>query len=791
MLRKNIILAFRLILKNRNVSIINIIGLSFSLACALFILLWVRHEMSYDRFHPDYKNVCRVEEDQYYSNPEAYHVNVTPNPSGPVWMDEIPEIIDQCRVAWAGGILLTNGDIKFFENDVVSVDSSYFNMFGFKLLEGSPESVLNEPNSIVISEEIAKKYFGDERAAGKTLKVDNDKLFTVTGVMENPPKNTVLPANILLSWDYHKGKQRYSDSWGNNSIFTYVRLFPGSADSVVNRKLTEVTDLHKENNTIDYMVDPIHRIHLHSYFGFGKSPGAIVYVYIFCAVALFVLIIACINFMNMSTANSSLRAKEIGLRKVSGASRKLLMSQYISESVLMAFISIILAFLLVIVLLNPFNDLAGKDIALKTLFSPGYLLGILVVGVFTGIISGLYPAFYLSSFNPARAIKENSDSRKGSGLLRKGLVVFQFSLSILLISGSIVIARQLTYMRNADLGFNKYHLVNIPLKGGLGQYYPSLKTEFMKDPRIEYISASIQEPYNIGSNSSSIHWPGKDEEMEVLVSFSGVDFDFCSTMGINLLDGRDFSEEYQADVLNDTLANFLINKTLADIINKDEIIGMDMTFSGLHGTVVGVMDDFHFKPLKDEVEPLAVVPLPPEYFSTMVVRLKTEDLSPALKDMEAKWNSMVSQFPFEYSFVDEEIDNMYHAEERMAKLIGLFSIVAVVIACMGLFALASFTATRRTREIGIRKTFGASDRTIVKLMIFDFMKLVAISILIGLPAVWLLSVRWLSDFSYRISLKPDIFIIAAVLTILVSGLTILYHAIRYSRLNPVIALRYE
>jgi putative ABC transport system permease protein len=791
MIRKNITLAIRLLLKHKSVSFINIIGLSFSLACALFILLWVQHELSFDRFHPDYKSLYRVEENQFYSNPEPYHVNVTPNPSGPVWKDEIPEIMEQCRIAWSGGLLMSYENTKYFENDVVAVDSSYFQMFGFKLIDGAINTVLNQPNSMVISEDIAEKYFGTKDALGKVIKVNNNELFTVTGIMENPPKNTVIPASIFLSWDYRTGGQFYSDSWGNNAIFTYVKLVPGTIDTVVNAKITEVTNIHKEDNTITFEVNPVHRIHLHQYFGFGKSPGAIMYVYIFSAVALFVLIIACINFMNMSTAKSSLRAKEIGLRKVSGASRQRLIRQYLSESFLQTLISIILAVILVIALLNKFNDVSGKDIALSAVFSLKYILGLLSVALFAGILAGLYPAFYLSSFSPIQAIKGSKQSRKGSGVLRKALVVFQFSLSILLISGAFIVSRQLNYMRNADLGFNKYQLINISLKGGANEHYKTLKTEFQKDPKVEFISASMDEAYSIGSNSSSISWPGKDEENSVLVSFTGVDFNFTDAMEIKLLNGRGFSENYLGDVYEDTTANFIINKTLADIINQDEIVDMDLTFMGIHGKIVGIMDDFHFKPLRNEVEPLAICPLPPERFSNMIVRLKTEDLKPALKEMEETWNSLVSQFPFEYSFVDEEIDKMYRSEERMAKLIGIFTVIAVIIACMGLFALASFTAERRTREIGVRKTFGANEGRIVWMMIVDITKLIVIALLVGLPSVWFLANRWLADFSYRIELKPDIFIIASVLTIVVSVITIFYHSLKSARMNPVLALKYE
>ncbi len=658
MIRNNIRLALRLLLKHKSITVFNILGLSFSMACVLFILLWVQHELSYDRFHPEYELIHRVEENQFYSNAEPFHVTVTPHPAGPVWKNEIPEITDQCRIKGASGLLLSHENIEFFENDVASTDSSFFNIFGFELLQGDPNAVLNAPNTLVISEEIAQKYFGTSNALGKTLKVNNQEIYTVTGIMKDPPKNTVLYTKILLPWSYAQQQPYYSETWSNNSIFTFVKLVPGTADSTINSKITQVTNLHKEGNTIAFEVSPIQRIHLHSYFGFGKSPGAILYVWIFSAVAIFVLIIACINFMNMSTAKSSVRAKEIGLRKVNGASKQHLVRQHMYESFVQTAISAFVALLLVVLLLNKFNDLSGKEVGLAQVFHGQYLAGLLLVTLFTGTLAGLYPAFHLSSLQPARAIRQQNDTRSGSGRLRRILVVFQFSLSVLLISGAIIVSRQLHFMQNADLGFDKHQLVSIPLRGGLEEHYETLKTEMRKNPAVDNITASIHQPLRIGSSSSNIHWQGKDPDNDILVSFTAVDYNFAQTMGIKILSGRDFSEKYQGDLYQDSTANFLINKTLADIINKEEIVGSDLSFMGSTGQVIGIMDDFHFQPLSNEVEPLAVALFPPSMLLNMMIRVNSANPHTVLADMEATWNDLVPGFPFEYSFVDEEIDNL-------------------------------------------------------------------------------------------------------------------------------------
>mgnify|MGYP006285970953 FL=1 len=782
---------FRILFREKKMTFINIIGLSVSLACSLLMLLWVRHELSYDRFHEDYRQLHRVEEDQYYSGQEPYHVNVTPYVSGPVWKEEVPEITEQCRMAWMGKMLFNVGEEKFFEDGIFAADSTFFEMFGFDLKYGNREEVLRDPSSMVITEEIATKYFGDENPVGSSILVNREDHFTISGVVEKLPENTALEFNILMPWHELTTGHWYTESWNTNSIQTFVKLREGSAVPAVNRKITEVTDIHKEDNTIDFMVAPLHRIHLYSYFGYGHSPGAILYVYIFSAIALFVLVIACINFMNLSTARSSVRSKEIGLRKVNGATRSHLVRQHLFESFVQTLISLGLALLIVLLLLPQFNRLTGKEIGTGEIFTMEYLLGVIAVLVITSLLAGSYPALYLSGMKPDRAIREHADPGKGSGLLRKVLVVFQFSLAVLLITGAIIVSRQLTHMRSADLGFDENNLVHIELKGNLSQEYNMLREEFLRDPAIVSITASQQPPYRIGSNSSGIHWEGKDPEQSLLVSYTGVHYDFARTMGIRMDAGRDFSEAYPGDMLHDTLAGFILNRTLAEIIGKEEIVGMNLRFMGLSGQVVGVMEDYHFQPLLVDVEPMALAPVPADQLQHMVVRVAPGGQEKALRFMEEQWKTLLPQYPFEYDFVDEVIDEMYSAQERMASLLKIFTLVAMVIASLGLFALASFTAERRTLEIGIRKTMGAMQHQIVLMMIRDFSMYILISLLIALPAVWFIARWWLQEFSYRIPLKADLFLLASLVTMLVAILTVLYQSVRISGTNPADILHYE
>jgi len=409
----------------------------------------------------------------------------------------------------------------------------------------------------------------------------------------------------------------------------------------------------------------------------------------------------------------------------------------------------------------------------------------------TTLLAGSYPALFLSALKPLKAIRGQKDQRKGSGLLRKILVVFQFSLAVLLITGALIASRQLNFMRNAELGFNKKELVHIELKGDLNQEFEMLKGEFVRDPRITGITASMEPPYQIGSSLGPIFWDGKDPELAVLVSSTGIHYDFVETMGITMQSGRGFSEEFPADMLQDTLANFIMNKTMADIIGLDEIVGMELDFVGIHGQVVGVMEDYHFQPLGNNIEPMILVPRSQENLQHMIVRLDPGDPLGGLQFMEDKWEEILPQYPFEYTFVEDVIDDTYLSEERMASLLKIFTLVAIIIASLGLFALASFTAERRTREIGIRKIMGAHERQIIVMMIRDFSLYIIISLLIALPAIWLIARWWLNEFSFRINLKPDLFILTSLITTVVAVLTVLYHALRTARTNPADALRRE
>jgi predicted permease len=790
MFRNYFLIAIRNALRNLTVSLINIIGLSIGLTCAMLIYLWVTHELSFDRFHQRAEDLYRVEEDQHYTN-GVYHVTVTPWPSGPVWKEKIPEIDEACRVTSAGSLLLRYKDKSFYEDGAMAVDSGFFKLFSFTLLKGEADKLLREPGSIVISDEMAEKYFGKEDPLGKTLEVNNEGVFQVSGVMAKMPANSSIRGDFLLPFDYMRKSLWYSEEWGNNSIWTFVRLKPGSSVEEVNKKLTGVVKEHNPGSDTDFLLFPFTRMHLYAYFGYGHEPGAILNVYIFSVIALLVLIIACINFMNLSTARASTRAKEIGLRKVSGAQRKNLVVQFFGESFLMAFVSMLVALILTGLLLQPFNLVSGKDFSEKVLLSPVFLSGSVIITFFAGLLAGIYPAVVLSAFRPVKTMRGDLSMGIKGGLFRKTTVIVQFALSIILITSTIVIYRQLSFMQSQSLGYEKENLLYIPIRGDLASKYSSLKQELLKENVVKFISASSHPPYQIGSNSGSARWEGKDPQMETLISMSGVDFDYVEAMGISMKAGRSFIRDFPGDVAKDTVASFLVNEAMEKLMGKENAVGTTLSFMGYTGPIVGVMKDYHYQSLRYTVEPLAIALTGTSWANFIYLRIEPGDLKASMKQLETAWSRILPNYPFDYHFVDDDLDRMYRSEQRISSLMNYFAALAILIACIGLFGLATFTAERKTREIGIRKALGAPVSSILYLFSKEFVQLLLIASIIAIPVAWYLLKQWLLNFGYRTTLDSWIFISSALGSLLVALLAISYQALRSSAVNPAETLKYE
>lgn len=789
MLRNYLLIAVRNLFRQKFHSLINILGLSVGIAATLLILLWVQDELTYDRFHDHADRLYQVEEDQFYSG-EIYHVTVTPYPSGPVWKEEIPEIEDACRYQWCYGMLFNFGENAFYEDECIAVDSTFFNMFSFPVLRGNPKELLREPYTIVLTEETAEKYFGKEDPIGQSITANNQWEFKVTGIIEKAPGNSTLQFDMLVPFDFMKEKGQYNEEWGSNSIRTYVMLNEDAIIDSVNNKMTRIVHSNAETTTT-FAAWPFTRVHLHQYFGYGHPPTAVVFVYIFLIIAIFVLIIACINFMNLSTAKSATRSREIGMRKVVGSFRKNLIAQFLGESLLLTLISMIIALILVGLILPLFNQVASKELMMSDLLNSRFIFGLIGLTIFTAFIAGFYPSLFLSSFKAVDVLKGEARGGRGGGLLRKVLVVFQFTLSIFLIIGTVVIYKQLIYMKNINLGFDKEHVFYLWMRGEVGENYGTLRNEFLKNPNVLNVSATLHSPTHIGSNSGGADWDGKDPEMTVLIGFSAIDFDYIETMGIGIAEGRSYSRDFPSDRATDSTASFLVNEEVVRIMDVDDPIGQRFDFGGKKGSIIGVMKNFYYHSARTKIEPLALQCWDGSSLSAFVVRLGPGDMTKMMKELEDTWNEILPLYPFDYQFLDEDYDSMYRTEERMGRIVQYFTILAIIIACLGLFGLASYTAERRTQEIGIRKVVGARASSIVGLLSREFTILVLISCVISVPLAWFVMRMFLQEYAYHADLNWWIFVIACLSALAIANLTVSFQAIRAAFINPADALRYE
>jgi putative ABC transport system permease protein len=819
MFRNYLKIAFRTLWKHKGYSFINVAGLALGMACALFILLWVQDELSFDRFHANAKTLYRVEQDQN-GGQGKFHVNVTPYGMRDALKTEIPEIQDAARSARAGTFLVRQGEKAFFENRVAAVDPSFLKMFSFPVVQGDVKTALSGAGSMVLTKDLAKKYFGTDNPIGRTVTLNNKYPVTVSAVLKKIPSNSNLQFDALLPVEFLKNLGVDLGNWGNNSIITYVQLHEKSAASAVNAKITRLVrdrtlaswrgneenwkkiqadpeQLKRYNSYVgpDFMLMPVVDLRLYGYFGFDRSNQAIKTITTFAAIGLFVLLIACINFMNLATARSANRAREVGLRKVVGAYRRSIAGQFYGESVLTAVLAGLASFVLVVILLPAFNAVAGKTMTIASLLSLKFGLGILAVTALTGIVAGSYPALILSAFQPIKVLKgRTADGARGASL-RKVLVVIQFGLSVLLLIGMAVAARQIDYMRNKKLGYDKEQLIYLPLRGETGKNYAALKERILRNPKIQGVTGTAQQPTAIGSNSWGATWDGLDPNQRYLIGCEFVDYDYPETMKIGMAAGRSFSRKHSTD---ETKA-FLVNEAVPKLMGLDAAaaVGKRFNFMGIDGTIVGVMKDFHYQSVRASIEPLAVamgVKNPAGTWvsiSFAVVRLKAGDIPGSLGAVEAVWRTVNPGYPFEYRFFDQDFDQMYRGDEQMGTILKIFATLAMAIACLGLFGLASFTAEQRTKEIGVRKVLGASAPGIVVLLSKEFAKWVLIANALAWPAAYLLMRNWLQGFAYKTEIAWWLFLVSGAGAMIVALLTVSLQALRAAQTNPVKALKYE
>jgi len=781
MLKNYITIAIRNILRQKGYSFINILGLAVGLAAAIIILLWVKFEFSYDKGNENLDRIYRVGQTQFYTS-GPLHVFAMPAPLAAHMKADFPEVEDAFRFN-NGGKIIRYEDKKFSEQ-ILYADKEMFSVFNFDFIKGDPTKIFDDISSVVISEKMADKYFGNDNPIGKVLIFNDMKSFKVTGVIKDCPKNSSLRFDICIPFE-HIGEDRDMDltEYGWNSFGTYILLADGVSMETVNEKIEhyfQTVRNEPELNTTLWLW-PLSKIHLYRYSG----GGLITTIYMFIMIAAFILLIACINFMNLATARSTIRSKEIGLRKVLGANRKHIINQFIGESVFTSFLSLIFAILIVSLVLPAFNVITEKELVFS-FTDPVILLGLIALTLFTGLVAGSYPSLYLSSFKPIAVLKGFASKGKSGANFRRVLVVFQFTLSIVLIIGTVIIVRQLDFLQNKDIGFNKENVVYIRMPGDVNSKFETIKPLLLQNPKVEYVSRSSDLPIMVGSNTGGMNWDGKEESEDFLIGITFVDVDFENTMGMKLTEGRFFSNEYSLDtsavVLNENAVKVM---GLEDPLGKWVDWGEDYRFH-----IIGIVKDYNFEHLSQEVSPLAIFNQG-DNCNFLMIKINKSDVKSTIEFIEKTWNNVFPTIPFASTFLDESYREMYAMEEKSGELFKYFAILAILISSLGLFGLASYLAEQKTKEIGIRKVLGSSVGAIVLIMSKEFIKWIVVANVIAWPLTWFLGTKMLDMYAYRTKMSILIFIGAAFISFFIAFVTISYQAIKAGRSNPIDALRYE
>lgn len=785
MLKNYMKIAWRNLRRHRAYSFINISGLAIGMACCMLILLWVQDELSFDRFHENANDIYRIIQDINFSDHSTSWA-INQGPLGPSLENDFPEIIDSCRMT-GRGVTITYGDMRYDEV-LGMVDGSFLSMFSFPLVQGNPETALSDPQSIVFSEEMAEKYFPDENPLGQTVRVDNRFDFLVTGVIETMPLNSHFRYDFLIPFVFGREWNYTVDSWGNSSFNTYVQLQNGvPAQDVIQKISGYLFDKPTIEKDARLNLQPLKRIHLHSDYEYDRAHGDIAYVRLFSLIAFFILLIACINFMNLTTARSANRAREVGMRKVAGAYRSDIVKQFYGESTLFALIALVAAAVLVRVFLPLFNQLAAKELSFDLFRNTWIWWGLTGITIVTGLISGSYPALYLSAFHPVRVLKGVlSSGSRGAGF-RKVLVVTQFTLTILLIIGTVFIYKQIRFMQNQKLGFDKEHLIYLGMRGEMRLNFDAVKDELLKNPNVIGVTAASNTPtYGYSFSNSLWRWEGQGPDEEILMRAVFADRDYFKVLGMEILDGEGFSRELPTE--GDFFA--VVNEEAARVMGMEAPVGQWLTIGENRGTIIGLVKDYHFVSLRRSIEPLIILYSPPQS-RVLFARLRSENIPSQIGHIEQVWNQFVPEYNFNYRFLDEALDSLYRAEQRIGRISRSFSLLAIIVSCLGLFGLASYMAEQRTKEIGVRKILGASIPNLVFLLSKELTKWVLVANFIAWPLAYCVAGLWLRGFAYRIGIGPLPFILAAFLTFSVALLTVSFQSVRIARSNPADSLRYE
>ena len=800
-------IAFRNLLKYKFISFINLFGLTVGIACCLLILTYIINELSYDKFQPEANRTYRVT--RSFRNAEtgemSLNLGTVSPPFAPLLINDFKEIEKITRLLPSGRSSLRYADKMFNEDNIYWGDEYFFDFFKVKLTKGNPAKALTDPYSVMMTEELARKYFGEEEPINKMIRMDNQINLKVTGLYKPFLPNSHVHPEIVVSFNTLKdsaiyGEENLRTNWGNNSFLTYIRLPENYDTRRLEKQFPAFLDRHmneggkyKTSQWTALALQKLTDIHLRSHLDYeAEENGDIKRVYVFSAIALFILLIAGINYMNLSTARSALRAREIGVRKVVGAQRKEIIAQFLSESVLVSWLAMILAFLLTWVALPWLNELSGQQLSIDILLRWNIIIPMLLVPFVVGILSGIYPALFLSSFHPVQVLKGLFKMGGGTISFRKILVTTQFAISIILIISTITVFRQMRYMQQKELGFDRTHIVNIPYNVALNDRFDAFRTELLSNSYIKNAGRSSRIPTGrlLDAMGARIKRSDTLEPANADIKFVSADQDFISTYGVKIVAGRDFSRDFSTDT-----GAFLLNEAAVKALSfkaNDDAIGKDFGYGNRTGKVIGVFNDFHFESMHQRIVPLVLlVPRSANNYNNTSIKISGTNIPAALAHIEKTWKKFLPETPYQYTFLDENFERLYVSEQRQKTIFTFFAFIAIFIACLGLFGLSAFAISQRIKEIGIRKVLGADVNTIVALLSKDFLKLVLLAAIIAFPIAWYAMDSWLQDFAYRINVAWWVFVIAGIIAGIIAFLTISFQAIKAAIANPVKSLRSE
>ncbi len=806
MIRNYIKIAFRNLAKYKFISFINLFGLTIGLTCCLLILAYILNEISYDKYQPYADRTYRIS--RSFHNEEgiqSLHLGAISPPFGPLLKNEFPEIQKITRLLSNGNTAFVYQDKQFYENQVFFADENLPDVFKIDVVKGNAKKALEDPFSIMISDKLARKYFGNEDPMNKIVKLDNNLPCKVGGVFKPFPSNTHVHADVLIAFNTLKdsaiyGERNLQTNWGNNSFLTYVVIPKGSDPKKLEGKFPAFLDKYyhfpdeppgfKGSKFTHLYLTALTDIHLRSHLDYEvEENGDIKRIYIFSIIALFILLIACINYMNLSTARSVLRAKEIGIRKTVGAERKEIILQFLSESVLISWFAILLAIVLTALLLPWLNKFSGLDLSMQILIKWQIILPLIIAPFVVGILSGLYPALFMSSFEPVKVLK-GLFKVSGNISLRKALVVAQFAISIILLISTVIVFKQLRYMQQKSLGFSKDHVITMFNTAAFGNQFESFRNELLQNPGVKEVARSSRIPSGRLLDAQDVALPAGDtvKPLSVDLKFVTVDYNFVPAYGMGIAAGRNFSNAYKTDS-----NSFVINEAATKVLgwrSAQEAINKDLVYGGQKGKVIGVVKDFHFESLHQRIPPL-LFNVNANRYNRISIKLSGANIASSLGFVEKTWKKFLPETPYDYSFLDERFAQLYQSEQRQKSIFTVFAFIAIFIACLGLFGLSAFTISQRVKEIGIRKILGADVSTIVALLSKDFLKLVLVAAVIAFPVAWFAMHKWLEDFAYRIGISWWIFLVAGIVAALIAFITISFQAVKAARANPVKNLRTE